>query len=402
MAAAAKNTTKPGGGMTVGFDAKRAVMNNTGLGNYSRFVIDAMSALYPGNKYLLYSPREKANPRLEPLLGRDDVELRTPQGGFSRHCGAVWRSAFQIEDWARDGLTIYHGLSNEIPLTAGMAPCPTVVTIHDLIWRRVPQDYSAIDRRIYDFKYGRSARLATRIIAISEKTRDDIVNDWGIDPAKIDVIRQGCHPQFGREVPFAQKEAICARYGLKPGGYIVAVGTVESRKNQLLPVKALPGLPPEVPLVIVGRSRKGYAERIKKYMADHRIDPGRVIWLSDGVPFDELPALYNCAALSVYTSRYEGFGLPVIESISTGTPVIAATGSCLEEAGGPGAVYIDPDDDKTLAEHACEIIAKPYLRSRMVDAGRRYVRRFNTADFAKATMACYNKALVDYITQNQK
>ena len=149
-----------------------------------------MSAAYPSTRFRLYSPAERDNDRLQPLLERDNVELAVPR--LRPDCGltrALWRTIDIPLDLRRDDVTLYHGLSNELPLTIG-GVCPAVVTIHDLIWRRVPGDYSAIDRRLYDFKYGRSARLATRVIAISECTRRDLTADFGIDPAKIDVIYQ--------------------------------------------------------------------------------------------------------------------------------------------------------------------------------------------------------------------
>ena len=199
-------------GITIGYDGKRAVANMTGLGNYSRVVVGTMSAIYPDNRYILMTPRLRENPRLEPLLMRGNIDVHTPSGNISRRIPALWRSAGMVADMGSLGLDIYHGLSNELPLTSAMAPCPTVVTIHDLIWRRSPRDYSAIDRRLYEQKYRRSARLATRIIAISECTRRDLVSDWGIDPAKIDVIYQGCDPIFTRPVTYDDRERVRRAY----------------------------------------------------------------------------------------------------------------------------------------------------------------------------------------------
>ena len=201
------------------------------------------------------------------------------------------------------------------------------MTIHDLIYRRVPQDYKPVDRAMYDFKYSRSARNATRVIAISEKTRDDLVEDYQIDPAKIDVIYQGCDPRFGLPVEYDEKQRVRAAYAL-PERYFISVGTVQSRKNQLLAVKALERL--DLPLVIVGNRKSDYAGEVARYISSHGLSD-RVMWL-DKVPFADLPALYAMAEFSSYTSRYEGFGIPVIESLSAETPVIAATGSWLEEA----------------------------------------------------------------------
>lgn len=376
----------------MGYDAKRAFRNSTGLGNYSRLVIGTMAGMYPDNRYVLATPRaaDRTGGRMDMILMRENVSVLTPPGVWSR-LPAVWRSVAMGPELLEAGVDLYHGLSNEIPL--GPMPCATVVTIHDLIWRRVPGDYSAIDRRLYDLKYGRSARQATRIIAISERTRDDLVADWDIDPGRIDVIYQGIDPAFGRPVDYDRRREVAERYGLT-GRYVITVGTVQSRKNQLLTVKAMQSLPADVQLAIVGRSDGEYGAAVDRAIAEGGLS-GRVRRLTD-VPFDDLPALYAGAAVSAYTSRYEGFGLPVVESIAAGTPVVACKGSCLEEAGGPGAIYVDADDVRACAEALNAVLDKPYLHDRMVENGRRYIRRFNAADFAESIMKTYSKALLDH------
>lgn len=384
--------------LTVGFDAKRAVQNNTGLGNYSRLVIGTMAAMYPQDRYVLLAPRMRENPRLDPILMRDNVEVFTPTGAVTRRLKSWWRSVEMVHDWAGLGLDLYHGLSNEIPLTSSLSPVPTVVTIHDLIWRRIPQDYSAIDRRLYEFKYKRSARIATRIIAISERTKSDMVNDWGISPEKIDVVYQGCDPIFGKYISPDDKERIRSLYRL-PRRYIISVGTVQSRKNQMLAVRGLARLPQDVSLVIVGGCDPSYKASLTAEIEKLRLGD-RVMWL-EGIPFDHLPTLYAMAELSSYTSRYEGFGIPVIESINCGTPVVACTGSCLEEAGGAGGIYVDPDDVDAFTEAAAGILDKRYLHDRLVDEGKRYVKRFNPSDFASSILKTYNKAILDKLATSK-
>lgn len=391
-----RSNMKKNSGIRVAFDAKRAFNNMTGLGNYSRLVAATMAGMYPANEYVLYTPRERENPRLERLLMRENVSVKTPTGVWQR-VPSAWRSAAICSDLAADGIDLYHGLSNEIPLA--QLPCASVVTIHDLIWRRVKEDYSAIDRLLYDQKYGHAAHKANRIIAISERTKADIVADWNIDPSRIDVIYQGVDPIFHRAVDFEERKRVRETYNL-PGRYILTVGTVQSRKNQLLAVKAMEALPSDVTLVIAGRPDRKYGPIVRAEIERLRLGD-RVRWL-EGPPFTDLPALYASAELSSYTSRYEGFGLPVVESITVGTPVVACTGSCLEEAGGPGGVYVAPDDMQGYIDAARGILEKPYLRDRMVEAGRRYVRRFNTTDFASALMATYNKAILDYSLKDFK
>lgn len=379
--------------LTVGYDAKRAMQNYTGLGNYSRLVIGTMAGMYPDGRYALLAPRICENKRLDTILMRENVEVFSPDGIIVKHLPSWWRTIEMVHDWPKLGLDLYHGLSNEIPLTSNFAPIPTVVTIHDLIWRRIPEDYTAIDRKLYEFKYGRSARIATRIIAVSERTKADIVADWHISPDKIDVIYQGCDPIFSRPVSYDDKERIRSCYKL-PKRYIISVGSIQSRKNQMLAVRGLSRMPEDIKLVIVGKPDTDYKTRLLKEIDSLRLGH-RVMWI-EGVSFDHLPALYAMAELSTYTSRYEGFGIPVIESINSGTPVVACTGSCLEEAGGPGAVYVSPDDVAGFADAATSIIEKRYLHDRMAGDGQRYVKRFNPQDFASSIMKTYNKAILDF------
>lgn len=376
--------------MTIGYDAKRAACNKTGLGNYSRYVLGMMGLQYPDNRYLLYTPKVSCPDRLEPLLAGGNMELRQP-GAMGRALGPLWRSLEIPRLCAADGVDLYHGLSNELPLNINRWGVTSVVTIHDVIWRRTPGDYAAIDRAIYDKKYGHSARIADRVIAISECTKRDLVNDFQIDPAKIDVIYQGCDPLFFNPVSKEVREAVVQRHGL-PERYILSVGTVQGRKNQLLAVKALRGLPDDVVLAIAGGRDKAYGAQIDQYIAKHRLHD-RVRWLGAIHP-DDLPALYAGAKLSSYTSRYEGFGIPLVESLAAGTPVLACTGSCLEEAGGKGGVYVDPDDIDAYVYEAGRLLDQPWLRERLVRDGQKHIKRFNGADFAKATMQTYMKALL--------
>lgn len=387
--------------VTVGFDAKRALRNFTGLGNYSRYTVDAMSLLFPKNVYDLFAavntvtgddgrPMPADTDRVNYLLERTNVNLVTPSSSFSRRFPALWRSASIVNQIAAMGVDVYHGLSNEIPFGIERS-VPSVVTIHDVIWRRFPSDYSAVDRRLYDFKYGSSARRATRVIAISECTKRDIISEFGIPAEKIEVIYQGIDPQF-RHLGRDEVERVSRKYSL-PARYYVAVGTVQGRKNQLLAAKALPQLPDDVSLVLVGR-RTSYAAEIDSFARKNGLE-SRIVWLP-AVDFADIPAIYSGAIFSSYTSRYEGFGLPVVESIACHTPVIACTGSCLEEAGGGGAVYVGPDDVSAYSEAARKLIDDRYFHDKLVELGLRHIKRFDVKTFAEKTMKVYTAAILNF------
>jgi glycosyltransferase involved in cell wall biosynthesis len=375
--------------LTIGFDAKRAMLNLTGIGNYSRLVLDVLSSRYPDNRYLLFSPRMADNDRLAPLLLRQGVSVHCPDTLMGRLSTHLWRSRGLTAQLKRSDIDLYHGLSNELPSGIERSGIPSVVTIHDLIFRRVPQSYHHADRLICDWKFSRAAKAATRIVAISKRTAADIVELYGVDPAKIDVVYQGCHPMFYQPVSDTAIADVRKRYAL-PDSYIVAVGTVEMRKNQLLAVRALAQLPRSLHLVIVGR-RSGYAPELDRAIAAAGV--GERVHFCTNVAFADLPAVYAGAVVASYTSRYEGFGIPVIEAIAAGVPVVAATGSCLEEAGGPGALYVDPDDPGAYAQAAMSIIDDDTLRQQMVAEGRSHIKAFNADTFADALVASYCRAL---------
>lgn len=377
--------------MKIGFDGKRAVNNMTGLGNYSRLIIESLAREYPADEMLVYAPRQRSNARIDRVLAMGNVTLRLPERAPLG--GSVWRTWGVTGQLRRDGVTLYHGLSNELPLIIANSGVPSVVTIHDVIYRRIKECYNAIDRLTYDYKYGRSCHNATRIIAISERTRDDIVELYKVDPAKIDIVYQGCDSQFDKLLTSGELERTRRELNLPPR-YILQVGTIEMRKNLELTVRALSALPQDVTLVVVGRNRKGYKERVEAIARELGVIE-RVIFRDD-VAFDRLPAVYQLAEASVYPSLYEGFGIPVIESLTSGCPTVAATGSCLEEAGGDAAMYVNPHDVHALADALNAILDGAVSRDELARRGREYVKRFDNSTMARRIMAVYDKALSEY------
>lgn len=371
--------------MRIGYDAKRIVSNGTGLGSYGRTLINSIAALDTDDELLLYAPDE-GNDAL-----RGQVRLRHGvRFAFSkRHNGltkSLWRSHGIVEDLARDGVNLYHGLSGELPIGLRKAGIPGIVTIHDLIFMRHPEYYHAIDAWIYKRKFFQTLGEADRIIAISERTRQDIIELGGFPQERIDLVYQSCDTRYRLPRSEDELQKVHAEYDLPPR-YLLNVGTVEERKNVLLAVKAMEKLPEDLSLIIVGRQTK-YAEKVKRYVRRLGLD-GRVRFLQ-GIPNAVLPAIYQMAEAFVYPSRYEGFGIPIIEAIQSGLPVVAATGSCLEEAGGPDNFYVDPDDAEALRDALLKAIA---LRDRIVPKAQEYIRRFENGDVARQVLECYQKIL---------
>ncbi|MCM1369161.1 MAG: glycosyltransferase family 4 protein [Candidatus Amulumruptor caecigallinarius] len=374
--------------LRIGFDAKRAFANNTGLGNYSRLIIGGISAEHPEADLLLYTPKYIASPRMKEIESRRNVEIHYPSAqGFK---GGIWRTFGITNNLKADRVDIYHGLSNELPLNIQSSGVPSIVTIHDVIYRRLPYCYKPIDRIIYDYKYGRSCKNATHIIAVSERTKRDIVELYGIDERKISVVYQGCEDIFRVKQSPLKIEATLKKYNL-PKEYILQVGTIEKRKNLGLTIRALKNIDGRLPLVAVGRDHYGYKKECMQTAAAEGV-ADRIYFL-EGLPFEELPILNQGAAVICYPSRYEGFGIPVLEGVTSGRPVVAAAGSCLEEAGGEGAIYINPDSPHDMAEAVNSILRGDTDVEKMLEAGQEHSRKFNTSDIASNVFSVYRDVL---------
>lgn len=370
--------------MKIGFDAKRAVQNNTGLGNYSRYVIEILSKYFPDNRYLLFAPKKKENPRLKVILSSKNLSFVYPSG-VSKLFPSLWRVIGVVNDINKEKISIYHGLSNELPQRIKSAHSKSVVTIHDLIFLRYPEYYKPIDRTIYQYKFKRACQKADKIIAISESTKRDIISFFKIPEDKIEVIYQGCHPNFSIPSSEEKKQEIINKYNL-PTRFLLSVGSIERRKNVKLIVKALKHLPESVHLVAVGKSTS-YQQEVEEFAEKANLKSR--LHIKNNVTFADLPVFYQLSVAFIYPSFFEGFGIPIIEALSSGTPVIAARGSCLEEAGGPASLYTDPKNDIELANHINEVLHNPKLAQDMIENGYEYVKRFSDEQIASDIMKVY-------------
>lgn len=375
--------------MRLGFDAKRAALNRTGLGNYSRYVVEILADNYTDDEFLLYTPKFKPNGFLDSLLKLKSVSVKLPDTFSGKKLKSLWRSRGIVSQLKREDVELFHGLSNELPFGIQRSGIKSVVTIHDLIFRCHPEFYKPIDRFIYNIKFRYACQVADKIIAVSECSKRDIVRFYGTDASKIEVIYQGCDAVFKQKASAEKLESVRAKYNL-PQEFILSVGSIEARKNLLLAVKALLHIDTKIPLVAVGK-RTAYTAEIERFVDENNMNE-RVILLHD-VPFADLPAVYQLGKLFVYPSLYEGFGIPLIEAIHSGLPVIGATGSCLEEAGGPDSVYVNPFDEKELASAFDRILSDSELQSKMIAAGKEYVKRFDEKIQATQIKQLYTEIL---------
>jgi glycosyltransferase involved in cell wall biosynthesis len=384
--------------MKIGMDAKRAFHNQTGLGNYSRTLIKGLATYYPEHEYYLFNPKLS---RSYPKADYPNVHEVLPQGLLNRKLSALWRSNWVKKDLLRMGIQLYHGLSHEIPVGIERTGIPSVVTIHDLIFERYPEQFSKIDVQVYRKKFRYACHHSDRIIAISEQTKIDVVQLYGIAEEKIDICYQSCHPAFGEVVSQNEKEAIRKRYGLPPE-FFLYVGSIIERKNLLNICKAVQALSGkiDIPLVVIGGGRE-YKQTVQEYVRSANLSD-KIIFLSDSEVVkrdaafqrpETFAAIYQMAVAMIYPSFFEGFGIPVLEALWSRLPVITSNVSCLPETGGDAAYYVSPGRPEEIAEGMQRICEDALLREEMKRKGWDYAQNFTLEKCTRPVMDVYKKVL---------
>ncbi len=380
--------------MKIGYDAKRVFQNFTGLGNYSRTLLHTMAKYYPENDYYLFTPKLNDNTRVQEFLKTDKYIIHSPQKGF-KFFRSLWRSmgiSFLLES---GNIDIYHGLSHELPFFLPKK-IKTVVTIHDLIHLRYPSQYRWFDRQIFTLKSKYACKVADVIVAISEQTKRDIVAFYKIDERKIRVIYQSCHEQYYRDAinpvfENSKKDAI-NRVPTFPQRYILYVGTVNERKNALTLIQAFEKIKDrtDADLLIIGGGSEYYS-KVKAYVNENNLSSR--IHLKPVVDFAEMPQIYRNAEIFAHPSVFEGFGIPIIEALYCGVPVVCSEGSCFPEAAGKYSKFVEPFNVDSWAETLLELLNNPSEQKKMREEGLKFVQKFNEDVIAKQWNVLYNSLL---------
>lgn len=371
--------------LNIGFDAKRAFQNRTGLGNYSRTLIRSLAAAYPQHHYFLFAPKTK--PLFRPLEGMRTI---LPAKLHHRWLKSVWRSRWIVQDLQRHRVDVFHGLSAELPFGIHRSAVKTVVTIHDLIFERYPGQYNPVDVYTYRKKARYACRHADKVIAISEQTKQDLVQFYQVSPQRISVCYQACDPSFEVLHPPGVISGVKQQYHL-PAQYFLYVGSVIERKNLLGIAQAMYQLKGrlDVPLVVLGDG-SGYKEKVQAFLRQKDLQQ-QVIWLNEVVNFvfKDLPALYQGATALLYPSVFEGFGIPILEALWCRTPVITSQGSCFLETAGDAALYVDPHNPASIAAAMEKVAAGGAGVEEMKEKGIAHAQRFTPDKCAAAVMEVY-------------
>jgi len=372
--------------MNIAFDAKRFFLNQSGLGNYARTLISSLLKHYPDNHYTLFTTKKTENFFSEKIGKEKNISVAKPERFIDKKLNFHWRSYKITPLLAKNDITIYHGLSNELPLNISKFKGKKIVTIHDLIFLRYPKLYPFIDRKIYNKKFKSSCKSADTIIAISEQTKNDIMEFYSIPSEKIKVVYQSCDDIFYKEQTQNETEKTKAKYKL-PEKYLLCVGTIEERKNLLTVVKALT-IVKNISLVVVGK-KKSYYKKVSEFISKNNLDK-RILFL-ENVPNEDLPSIYHGAEIFIYPSLYEGFGIPIIEALTCKTPVITTKGLCFQEAGGQDSIYIDPTNYEQLAIEIQNLLSSPETQKRISENGFEYSKKFQPQVIASEIMKVYSE-----------
>ena len=371
----------------------------TGVGHYTACLLDALQArddlgirCFSGSRLTASIPATAvsesaiAHASRRPLLKRIAGRLVWSLGNFQ----VVRRAAFWhgVGRHLADG-TIYHEPNHILkPIDAR-----AVTTIHDLSIIHYPQHHPADRLRYFHSQLPRTLEQSARILTVSEFSRRDIVSTLGVPPERISVTYNGVHGRFKPVDPDAAAPVL-ARWGLTFGSYILSVGTREPRKNLLSLIEAFKRLPKRLrcqrPLVLVGA--KGWLHESCESQLDALERAGEAARL-DYVPLETLPALYSGAAGFAYLSVYEGFGLPVLEAVACGVPVLTSADTAMAEIVGDIAILVDPLDPDACAAGVQRLLDDGINRSRARSDGPQLARPYTWQRTADQTVAAYALAM---------
>lgn len=377
--------------MRIAFDAKRAFRNNTGLGQYSRNLLTALFTSYPQHQYYLATPQLGSH--YSPPVA-DNIHTVMPAGLYKTFA-ALWRSNAVRHDLKRLNIDLYHGLSHEIPIGLQRTGIRSVVTMHDLIFERYPNQYKALDVAVYRKKFRYACTHADMIIAISQQTQQDLQQFYNVPAEKIKVCYQSCNTSFQQMTTNEQRNALRVKYGL-PQAYFLYVGSVIERKNLLTICKALKQLEGSaaMPLAVIGIGG-AYMQQVKQYLQEAGLT-NKVLFLSEragGVVSEDMPAIYQGAAAMIYPSVFEGFGIPILEALWSKTPVITSNISCMPETGGNAAYYINPHSVDEMVHAMQQVATDTSLRADMISKGLVHAANFAPEKCAAAVMQVYQSVI---------
>jgi len=359
--------------MKIGFDAKRYFHNNSGLGNYSRDLVDTLVKQYPENRYFLFD----ASPSTLSLPANTIAAV--PHGSHF-----MWRSYGIQTDIKLHGIDIYHGLSNELPFGKWPLNTKKVVTIHDVIFRKYPAHYALFDRKIYERKTRHALKVADRIVATSKSTAEDLKVLYGVDESRIQVIYQTCAEAHWKSYGADTLHSFAFNKRL-PSRFILYVSSFQTRKNHLQLLKALKHSDrKDIQLVLAGRQGETYRTCLD-YIEEHKLE--KQVLIFNDLQNAELPLLYRCASSFIYPSMIEGFGIPLIEAACAGLPLAVNDIAVFRELAPKGTLMFEASETESLSKAMVQLNDMGKMNHSI------YLERFKSSVAAEQMFALYQDCL---------
>jgi glycosyltransferase involved in cell wall biosynthesis len=376
---------REGDTMQVCLDVSAALVQRAGIGRYARELAIALASLNSDDtEFLLFHNRIPGS-LPEPLQSLPRFSSRL--GTRAWRLGLLVQSGLPGVSRPHPAFDLFHGMDFIGPRLRQ----PLVITIHDLSTLRFPQHHTPLNRLFLRFALPIMVRRSAAIIAVSHATRQDVVELLHAPPEQVHVIPNGV--DHNRFKPSGGAESLARLHrdlGL-PSEYLLALGTLEPRKNLLTLLRAYAGLGRNVPdLVLAGGEGWGRNSPIQEAKRLNILDR---LHFTGFVPNELLPDLYRGAALFVYPSLYEGFGLPVLEAMASGTPVIASNTSSLPELVGDSGLLVPPLDTRALADAIDTVLEDSELAARLARMGRERSLAFSWERTARETMEVYSNVL---------
>ncbi len=382
----------------IAFDARYINDRYHGIGRYAFRLLEAMVNVAPMHTFIVFRGQGRDS-RFDwnALASRPNVELREgPWPLYWPHKQVLWPQILR-----RSRADVFHSPYLSVPL---MAPCPVVLTVHDLIFERYPAYMPrAWMRSYYRLLMALGIRRARHIIAVSQATADDLVHFYPVPPEKVTVIPEGVEAGFGPPTDELRLWSLCHRYNLSRP-FILSVGVRRPHKNLARLVEAFARLAPETAhdLVFVGPADPRFPDEARQIVTQRGLN-GRVRFL-DWVSEEDLAGLYNLATFVTLPSLVEGFGLPALEAMACGTPVLAANASSLPEVVGEAGVLVDPYSVDALADAMRALLRDKTLRQHLGKAGRQRATTFTWEEAARRTLKVYDDAMcsTQYAAHNMR
>lgn len=366
--------------MRVGLDARK--LRDFGIGTYLRGLLRELPALWVPGELVIYLPTE-AERRASPLAGVPGVTLAVePAAPYS----ARELVALPLQ-MARHRLALFHAPHYVLP---PLRPCPAVVTVHDLIHLRFPEQLPSPLASLYARVMFRIAvRSARLIIAVSEATARELGERLGVPPARVRVIPNGVDDRFRPAADPAGLTPLLARLGLERP-YLLFVGNPKPHKNLPRLLDAFAGLDPKLGRLVLAGIPERDREAVSRAVAARGL--GERVRVLGVLGEEAMPALYQGAELLVFPSLWEGFGLPALEAMASGTPVIAAARGGLPEVVGDAGLLVDPTDIDALRAAMYNLLSDFSHRGELRARGLARARLFSWRRVAEATAAVYREA----------